>query len=157
MEIKKIGVVGAGQMGSGIAEVGIVSGFNITMRDVNEEAVQRGKNRIVSDLERQVKKQKITADEKEKVLTRLSTTTRLEDLKDCDFLIEAATEHVALQGEIFKTLDEITRKEAILASNTSSTSITRIASFTKRPERVVGIHFLTQHPAIRLIGEGRGY
>ena len=156
MEIRRIGIVGAGQMGSGIAEVAIVSGFNITMRDVNEEAVQRGKSRIVSGLERQVKKQKITADEKEGVLTRLSTTTRLEDLNDCDFLIEAATEHVPLKGEIFKTLDEITRKDVILASNTSSISITRIASFTKRPERVVGMHFFNPAPVMQLIEVVRG-
>jgi len=100
MEIKKIGVVGAGQMGSGIAEVAILSGFSVVMRDVSEGAVQRGRNRIVSDLERQVKKQKMTAGEREKVLARLSTVTQIDELKDCDFIIEAATEQVPLKGEI---------------------------------------------------------
>ena len=118
-EIKLIGVVGAGQMGSGIAEVIISSGFQALMRDVNQEAVERGKKRIIGDLDRRVQKGKITADEQKTTMGRLSITTRMEDFKGCDLVIEAATENVPLKKEIFKTLDEVTRKTAILASNTS--------------------------------------
>jgi 3-hydroxybutyryl-CoA dehydrogenase len=156
MGIKKIGIVGAGQMGSGIAEVAIISGFQVLMRDVNQGAIERGKNRIISDLERLVQKGKMAGEEKEGALKRLGTTTRLEDLRDSDFIIEAATEQVSLKGEIFRTLDEITRKEAILASNTSSISITRIASFTKRPDRVIGMHFFNPAPVMKLIEIVRG-
>ena len=156
MEIKKIGVVGAGQMGSGIAEVAMSSGFQVLMRDVNQGAVEKGTNRIISDLERLVQKGKMTGEGKEGALKRLATTTRLEDLRDSDFIIEAATEQVSLKGEIFRSLDEITGKEAILASNTSSISITRIASFTKRTDRVVGMHFFNPAPVMKLIEIVRG-
>jgi len=156
MEIKKISIVGAGQMGSGIAEVAISSGFQVLMRDVNQGAVEKGTNRIISDLERLVQKGKMTGEGKEGALKRLATTTRLEDLRDSDFIIEAATEQVSLKGEIFRTLDEITRKEAILASNTSSISITRIASFTKRTDCVIGMHFFNPAPVMKLIEIVRG-
>jgi 3-hydroxybutyryl-CoA dehydrogenase len=138
MDIKLIGVVGAGQMGSGIAEVAVSSGYFVMMRDVTPEFVERGKKRISSDLEKRVQKGKMTEEEQKEVLGRLSTTTRLEDFKDCDLIIEAASEQIPIKKEVFQTLDAVTRKEAILASNTSSISITRIASFTKRPDRVVG-------------------
>ena len=151
MEIKKIGVVGAGQMGSGIAEVVIVSGFSVVVSDVNEEAVQRGKDRIVSDSERQVKRQKMTVNEKEKVLARLSTVTRIDELTDCDFIIEAAAEQVPLKGEIFRALDEMTQNNIVLASNTSSIAITRIASFTKKPDLVGGMHFFNPAPVMQLM------
>jgi len=156
MEIKLIGVVGAGQMGSGISEVAIASGFQVRMRDVTPEALEKGRRRIAGDLERRVEKGKLSSSEKEVILKRLGTTTTLEDLKDCDFIIEAATEQVLLKGEIFKTLDRITRKEAILASNTSSISITRIASFTNRPDRVIGMHFFNPAPIMVLIEIVRG-
>ncbi len=155
-DIKLIGVVGAGQMGSGIAEVVISSGFQVLMRDVNQEAVERGEKRIIGDLERRVQKAKITADEQKAIVGRLSITTRLEDFKACDLAIEAATENVLLKKEIFQTLDEVTRKTAILASNTSSISITRIASFTKRSDRVVGMHFFLPAPVMKLIELVRG-
>lgn len=156
MEIKKIGVVGAGQMGSGIAEVALVSGFHVLMRDVNEEALKRGKTRIETDLERRVQKGKMASEEKDSVLKRLSTTTRIEDFGNCDFIIEAAVENIPLKGEIFKKLDEIDREEVILASNTSSISITRIASFTKRPDRVIGMHFFNPAPVMKLVEIIRG-
>jgi 3-hydroxybutyryl-CoA dehydrogenase len=156
MEIKTIGVAGAGQMGSGIAEVAISSGFQVLMRDVTNDAVERGKTRITSDLERRAQKGKMTSDEKASVLKRLSTTTKLEDLGKCDFVIEAAIENIPLKEEIFKTLDEMTRKEVILASNTSSISITRIASFTKRADRVIGMHFFNPAPVMKLIEIVRG-
>ncbi|OGP88970.1 MAG: 3-hydroxybutyryl-CoA dehydrogenase [Deltaproteobacteria bacterium RBG_16_47_11] len=156
MEIKLIGVVGAGQMGSGIAEVAITSGFNVLMRDIHQGAVERGRRRIIGDLDRRVQKGKMSADEKEASLKRLSTVIELEDLKDCDFLIEAAVEGISLKGEVFQKLDEITRKEVILASNTSSISITRIASFTRRPDRVVGMHFFNPAPVMKLVELIRG-
>jgi 3-hydroxybutyryl-CoA dehydrogenase len=156
MEIKRIGVVGAGQMGSGIAEVVITSGFNVLMRDINQEAIERGRTRIATDLEKRVQKGKMASEEKEAILRRLSTTTQLEDFRNCDFVIEAAIENIPLKGEIFKTLDTITPKEVILASNTSSISITRIASYTKRPDRVIGMHFFNPAPVMKLIEIIRG-
>ena len=156
MEIRKIGVVGAGQMGSGIAEVALSSGFQVLMRDINQEAIEKGRLRIVKDFDRRIQKEKMTASEKEAVLQRLSTTTRLEDFGNCEFAIEAAIENISLKGEIFKKLDEITQKGVILASNTSSISITRIASYTKRPDRVIGIHFFNPAPVMKLIEIIRG-
>jgi len=156
MEIEKIGVVGAGQMGSGIAEVALVSGFHVVMRDINPEAIGRGRKRIESDLERQVGKGKMAAEVKRTVLERLSTTTSMDDFKDCDLVVEAAVENVPLKGEVFRKLDEVTRPESILASNTSSISITRIASATKRPERVIGLHFFNPAPVMKLIEVVRG-
>jgi 3-hydroxybutyryl-CoA dehydrogenase len=156
MEIKNIGVIGAGQMGSGIAEVGISSGFNVLLRDISEEVVEKGRVRIVGDLERRVEKGKMTPQEKEAILRRLSTTIRLEDFKDCDIAIEAATERVSLKEEIFQSLDQITAKETLLASNTSSISITRIGSFTRKPERVIGMHFFNPAPVMRLVEVIRG-
>ena len=156
MDIKLIGVVGAGQMGSGITEVVISSGFRALMRDISPEAVDKGKKRITTDLERRVQKGKITAEEQKEVLGRLSTTTQLAEFKNCDLVIEAATEQVPLKKEIFQALDGVTRKEAILASNTSSISIGRIASFTRRPERVIGLHFFLPAPVMKLIEIVRG-
>jgi 3-hydroxybutyryl-CoA dehydrogenase len=151
MEIKTIGVVGAGQMGSGITELVVSAGFQGWMRDISQEALERGKKRISTDLERRVQKGKISAEEQKVILGRLSTTTRLEDFKDCDLVIEAASEQIPLKREIFQALDRITRKEVILASNTSSISITQIASFTGRPDRVAGMHFFLPAPVMKLI------
>ena len=156
MEVKRIGIVGAGQMGSGITEVIVSAGFHALMRDITPEALERGKRRIEADLERRVQKGKMTLNEQQSVLRRLSTTTRLDDFRSCDFVIEAATEQVSLKKEIFQALDEITGQEAILASNTSSISITRIASFTRKPDRVIGIHFLNPAPVMKLIEIIRG-
>jgi 3-hydroxybutyryl-CoA dehydrogenase len=156
MEIKKIGVVGAGQMGSGIAEVALTSGFDVLMRDVTMEAVQKGRLRIVTDFDKRIQKGKMTDTEKETILQKLSTTIKLEDLGKCDFVIEAAVENIPLKWEIFTKLDEVTPKETILASNTSSISITRIASVTRRPDRVVGMHFFNPAPVMKLIEIIRG-
>jgi len=156
MEIKMIGVVGAGQMGSGITEVALTSGFHVLMRDVTQEALERGRKRVETDLEKRVQKGKMTLGEKEAILKRLSTTTRIEDFGNCDFVIEAAIENIPLKGEIFKMLDQITRKEVILTSNTSSISITQIGSFTKRQERVIGMHFFNPAPVMKLIEIVRG-
>jgi 3-hydroxybutyryl-CoA dehydrogenase len=156
MEIKKIGVIGAGQMGSGITEVAISSGFDVLMRDINQEAIERGKRRIAGNLDKRVQKGKISSDEREGILKRLSTTTRLDDLKECDFVIEAVVENIPMKEEVFKKLDTLTRQEVVLASNTSSISITRIGSFTKRPDRVVGMHFFNPVPVMKLIEIIRG-
>ena len=156
MEIKTIGVVGAGQMGSGIAEVALTSGFHVLMRDVTMEAAEKGRSRIASNFDRRIQKEKMTAPEKEAILQRLSTTTKLEDFGNCDFVIEAAVENIDVKWGIFRKIDEVTRKEAILASNTSSISITRIASVTKRPDRVIGMHFFNPAPVMKLIEIVRG-
>jgi len=156
MEIKKIGVVGAGQMGSGIAEVALTSGFDVLMRDVTMEAVQKGRLRVVRDFDKRIQKGKMTGGEKEAILQRLLTTIKLEDLGKCDFVIEAAVENIPLKWEIFTKLDEVTPKETILASNTSSISITRIASVTRRPDRVIGMHFFNPAPVMKLVEIIRG-
>lgn len=156
MEIKKIGVVGAGQMGSGIAEAAVGSGFEVLMRDINQEAIERGKRRIAGNLDKRVQKGKLSTDEREAILKRLSVTTRLEDLKECDFVIEAVIENIPMKEEVYKKLDAVTRQEVVLASNTSSISITRIGSFTKRPDRVVGMHFFNPVPVMKLIEIIRG-
>jgi 3-hydroxybutyryl-CoA dehydrogenase len=156
MEIKKIGVVGAGQMGSGIAEVALASGFDVLLRDVTMEAAQRGRLKIVTDFDKRIQKGKMTETEKEAILQRLSTTIQLEDLGRCDFVIEAAVENIPLKWEIFKKLDEVTPKETILASNTSSISITRIASVTQRPDRTIGMHFFNPAPVMKLVEIIRG-
>ncbi|NWG03323.1 MAG: 3-hydroxybutyryl-CoA dehydrogenase [Syntrophaceae bacterium] len=154
--MKKIGIVGAGQMGSGIAEVAVGSGFDVLMRDVTMEAVQKGRMRIVTDFDKRVQKGKMTTSEKEEILQKLSTTIKLEDLGKCDFIIEAAVENIPLKWEIFKKLNEVTPRETILASNTSSISITRIASITQRPDRVIGMHFFNPAPVMKLIEIIRG-
>jgi 3-hydroxybutyryl-CoA dehydrogenase len=156
IKIKMIGVVGAGQMGSGIAEVALTSGFNVLMRDVTAEAVEKGRSRIISDFDRRIQKEKMTTPEKEAILQKLSTTLRLEDFGNCDFIIEAVVENIPLKCDIFRKLDEVTRKEAILASNTSSISITRIASVTGRPDRVIGMHFFNPAPVMKLMEIIRG-
>ncbi len=156
MEIRNIGVVGAGQMGSGIAELTVSAGFRTLMSDISLEALEKGKQRVAADLERRVQKGKIGAEDRKNMLERLSTTTRLEDFKDFDFIIEAAAEQIPLKQEIFQTLDKVTREEVILASNTSSISITRIASFTHKPERVMGMHFFNPPPVMKLIELVRG-
>jgi 3-hydroxybutyryl-CoA dehydrogenase len=156
MEIRMIGVVGAGQMGSGIAEVALSSGFSVLMRDVTMEAVQMGRSRIVKDFDRRILKGKMTEDEKEATLQRLYTTLKMEDFGKCDFVIEAAVENIPLKWEIFGKLDVVTRKETILASNTSSISITRIASVTKKPDRMIGMHFFNPAPVMKLMEIIRG-
>jgi 3-hydroxybutyryl-CoA dehydrogenase len=156
MEIKKIGVVGAGQMGSGIAEVAVASGFDVLMRDVSQEAVEKGKRRIVADFDKQAQKGKMSVAEKEKAIQRLSITVNLEDFRNCDFIVEAVVESIPLKWEIFKKLDEVAGPAAILATNTSSISITRIASVTRRPDRVIGMHFFNPAPVMKLIEIIRG-
>ena len=151
MEIKKIGVLGAGVMGSGIAQVAAQSGFEVVMRDIADEFVQKGLKNIEASLSKGVEKGKITPEEKEAALGRIKGTTVLEDLKDVDFVIEAVIEDLELKKKVFKEMDELTRSEVILATNTSSMSITEIAASTSRPDKVVGMHFFNPVPLMRLV------
>ena len=156
MKIKKIGVIGAGQMGHGIAQVAAQAGFEVIMKDIAPEFVEKGMSGIKRNLERSVKKGRMTEEEKEKVLSRIHGTVDLEELKDVDMAIEAAIEDVELKKKIFEELDRITPEKAILATNTSSISITVIASATKRPEKVIGMHFMNPVPVMKLVEVIRG-
>lgn len=156
MEVEKLGVVGAGQMGSGIAEAALGVGIRVVMRDLTLEALEKGRARIAGNLSRRVDKAKLTLQEKEGILSRLETTCLLEDLRDCDFIVEAATENPEIKEKIFKGLESVVGPETVLATNTSSISITRIASFIKTPHRVIGMHFFNPVPAMKLVEVVRG-
>jgi len=156
MEIKTIGVVGAGQMGSGIAQVASQSGFQVVMSDIAESFIQKGMSSISKNLDRIVEKGKITSKIKEEILGRIRTTLQLKDMAEVDFVVEAATENESLKLNIFKELDQICRKEVILSSNTSSISITKIASATRRPSQVIGMHFMNPVPVMQLVEIIRG-
>lgn len=157
MEVKTFGVVGAGQMGNGIAQVAAhPGGLNVIMNDIADEFVERGFNTISKNLDRLVAKEKITADKKEEILSRIKTSTNLEDMKDADFVVEAAIEREDLKLNIFRTLDDVCKPGVILATNTSSIPITRIAAATKRPELVIGMHFMNPVPVMRLVEIIRG-
>jgi 3-hydroxybutyryl-CoA dehydrogenase len=151
MEIKTLGVVGAGQMGSGIAQVAAASGLSVIMHDIKDEFVERGFSVIEKSLERMVKKEKISEQDKEEILGRIEGTTSLEDMTKADFVVEAATENEALKLQIFMDLDQYCREGVILSSNTSSISITKIAGATKRPEKVIGMHFMNPVPMMKLV------
>ncbi len=154
--IQKIGIVGAGQMGRGIAQVAAMSGFSVTLFDVNAEGLDFGVEFIQKQLDRGVEKEKWNSAIAEKALAALSPTTDITQLNDCDLLIEAATENKAIKFDIFKQLDEIAKPEAILATNTSSISITEIAAVTQRPEKVAGMHFMNPVPVMKLVEGIRG-
>jgi 3-hydroxybutyryl-CoA dehydrogenase len=150
-DIKKIGVVGAGTMGNGIAQVCAMAGYQVVMRDVTMELAQRGLNTITKSLDRLLKKGTITEKDKEEIIGRIQLTEKLEDLADVDFAIEAVTENVDIKEEVFRNLSTLCRPEVILASNTSSISITKIATFTNRPSQVIGMHFMNPVPVMKLI------
>ena len=154
--IKKFGVIGAGQMGGGIAQVAAQTGLEVVLMDIKEEFVQRGIKVMDKNLSRNVEKGKMTAEEKDAILGRIKTTTALEDLADCDIVVEAATERVDLKLDLFRKLDAIVKPEAILASNTSSISITLIANQTKRANKVMGMHFMNPVPVMKLVETIRG-
>lgn len=156
MEIKVFGVVGAGQMGSGIAQVAAQTGFKVLLNDINMEFVKRGISNIEKNLKRSVEKGKMTEEDMKAVLSRIVGTDKLEDFKDADYVVEAATENVQLKLDLFKRLDEITKPEVILATNTSSISITKIGSATKRPDKVIGMHFMNPVPVMKLVEVIRG-
>jgi 3-hydroxybutyryl-CoA dehydrogenase len=156
MEIRTIGVVGGGQMGSGIAQVCLRNGFQVLLSDLSEEVLKKSRARIEKGLDILVKKEKITAGEKSTMAGSLTTTTKLSDFFACDFVVEAATEREELKHSLFRKLDEIVPAGKILATNTSSLSITGIASATKRPDKVVGMHFMNPAPLMKLIEIIRG-
>ncbi len=151
MAIKTIGIAGAGQMGSGIAQVAATSKFRVIMSDINEALVEKGKSNISISLDRLVQKEKIQPAQKKEIMDRVEGTTDTGKMKGADFIIEAATENEGLKLGIFRELDGICRKEIILSSNTSSVSITKIASATTRPEKVIGMHFMNPVPAMKLV------
>jgi len=151
MEIKTFGVIGAGQMGNGITQVAAMSGLNVIMNDIKDEFVERGLATITKILSRNVDKGKMTDDEKNAVLGRIKTSVSLKDMSSADFVVEAAVENEALKFQIFKDLDEICESGVILATNTSSIPIGRIAAQTRRPGKVIGMHFMNPVPVMKLV------
>jgi 3-hydroxybutyryl-CoA dehydrogenase len=151
MEIKIFGVVGAGQMGNGIAQVAAMSGLNVIMSDIKEEFVQRGLQNITKVLGRNVEKGKMSAQEKQAVLDRIKTSVSLKDHVAADYVVEAATENETIKFQIFRDLDSACRPGVILATNTSSIPIGRIAAQTKRPDKVIGMHFMNPVPVMQLV------
>jgi len=151
MDIKTLGVVGAGQMGNGIAQVAAMNGLDVIMSDIKTEFVQQGFETIKKLLKRSVDKDKMTGEEMDAVLGRIKTTIDLKDMAAADFVVEAATEDEAIKFQIFKDLDEICPPEAILATNTSSIPIGRIAAQIKRPAKVIGMHFMNPVPLMKLV------
>ena len=156
MAVKKVAVIGAGTMGNGIAQVFAKSGFPVTMIDIEKEYVERGMAAIDKSLSRLVKKEIIDEKAKSEIIGRIGTTTDLEAAKDSDLVVEAVFESFDVKKEVFSKLDSICGKEAILASNTSSISITKIAAVTKRPERFIGMHFMNPVPVMKLVEIIRG-
>ena len=156
MAINKIMVLGAGTMGMGIAQVFAEAGKTVIVRDIAEAFIQRGEGVLTKNMEKKVAKGKMTAEEKDAVLGRVSYTLELAKAADCDLVVEAAIEVLDVKKSIFKELDELCKPETILASNTSSISITAIASATKRPEKVLGMHFFNPAPAMKLVEVIRG-
>ncbi|KOP71790.1 3-hydroxybutyryl-CoA dehydrogenase [Cytobacillus solani] len=156
MNVQKIMVIGAGQMGSGIAQVCAQAGYSVLLNDLKQEFVDRGLSVIKKNLNRQVEKERITAQQMEEILNHLTPSTELTDAKDVDLIIEAAVENMEIKTKIFGQLDEIAPAHAILASNTSSLPITEIAAATKRPEQVIGMHFMNPVPVMKLVEIIRG-
>ncbi len=154
--IQTIGVVGAGQMGNGIAQVASTFGYQVVMTDISEPALQKGMQTIAGSLDRLIKKATLTEDQKKQILGRIKTQVGLDAHKSCDLIVEAATENMDLKLKIFAELDQVAKPQAILASNTSSMPITKIAAATKRPEKVVGMHFMNPVPLMKLVEGIRG-
>lgn len=151
-----IGVVGAGTMGNGIAQVAARAGYTTIMHDVRDEFLQRGLAAIDKSLQRDVDKQRLDAPGKQSIVERIRTTTDLEAFREASFVIEAVVENLAVKTEVFKSLDRITPPHAILASNTSSISITKIGAATSRPDKVIGMHFMNPVPVMKLVEVIRG-
>lgn len=156
MNIKKVGIVGAGTMGNGIAQACAVSGIQALIMDVNAAALEKGVATVSGSLDRLLKKEKITAEQKAAALANIKTTSTLADLASCDYVIEAATENEALKIKILKDLDAILKPETIIATNTSSISITQLAAATKRADRFIGMHFFNPVPLMALVELIRG-
>ncbi|MGA8300850.1 MAG: 3-hydroxybutyryl-CoA dehydrogenase [Terriglobales bacterium] len=156
MTIQRVGVIGAGTMGNGIAHVFARSGFNVVLCDVDQRFLDRGLQTIAKNLDRELAKAKITAADKDATLARIKPVLDRAQLADCDLVVEAATEKFEIKSEIFRDLDRLLKPEVILASNTSSISITKIAALTKRPDKVIGMHFFNPVPVMRLVEVIRG-
>ncbi len=156
-EFNTIGVVGAGTMGNGIALLASQMGAKVIMRDIKDEFVQRGLGAIEKFLQKGIERGKVTEEQKSEVLSRITGTTDMEQLGECDFVIEAVIEDLELKKSVYQELDRICRPEVILATNTSSMSITLIAGATQRPDKVVGMHFFNPPPLMRLVEVIRGY
>ncbi len=156
MEIKTVGIIGAGQMGNGIAQVAAASGYHVIMQDISTQALEKGMTTIKTSLDRLIKKATITEAQKNDVLSKIQTTTDITTFKTCDIVIEAATENIDLKLKIFKQIDEVAPAHALLVSNTSSISITKIAASTRRPEKVAGMHFMNPVPLMKLVEGIRG-
>jgi 3-hydroxybutyryl-CoA dehydrogenase len=156
MEIKTVGVVGAGTMGNGIAHVFAKSGYNVLLRDVEQRFLDRGMETISKNLEREVSKNKLTAEERTQTLARIEPGVDRRALAHCDFVVEAATEKFDVKAEVFRELDRVCRPEVILASNTSSISVTKLAALTRRPDKVIGMHFFNPVPVMKLVEVIRG-
>jgi 3-hydroxybutyryl-CoA dehydrogenase len=156
MQLKNVGVIGAGTMGNGIAHVFAKSGYNVTLVEVEHRFLDRGVDTITKNLDREVAKTKITAEQKAAALGRIHGSISRKDLGQCDFVIEAATEKFDIKSEIFRDLDQICRPEIILATNTSSISITKLAAVTKRPDKIIGMHFFNPVPMMKLVEVIRG-
>ena len=151
MEIKTLGVIGAGQMGSGIAQVASTSGLTVIMNDIDKGFVDKGFATIEKNLSRMVEKEKLSSEEKSTMISRIKGSTDISDMGEVDFVVEAATENEELKLQLFQQLDGICKQDVILSSNTSSISITRIAGATKTPEKVIGMHFMNPVPVMKLV------
>jgi len=151
-----IGVVGAGTMGNGIAQVAARAGYAVIIRDVGEDLLQRGMTAIDKSLQRDVDKERMNLEEKQTILKRIQTTTDLGSFNSASFVVEAVTENLSVKTEVFKALDQITPPSTILASNTSSISITKLSASTRRPEKVIGMHFMNPVPVMKLVEVIRG-
>ncbi len=154
--IKSLGVVGAGTMGSGIAQVAARAGFAVIMCDIADEFLKRGLTTIDKSLQRDVDKQRLGPEEKQEIISRIKTTTAMKDLGEADFVVEAVIEDLAAKSALFGELDRIARPDVILASNTSSISITKLAAVTSRPGRFIGMHFMNPVPVMKLVEIIRG-
>ncbi|MEW6130734.1 MAG: 3-hydroxybutyryl-CoA dehydrogenase [Acidobacteriota bacterium] len=156
MVINKIGIIGSGTMGNGIAQVAARAGFKVVMRDLKAEFLQRALATIDKSLQRDVDKARLSADEKQTIISRIDAQTEIEALAEVDLVIEAVNEEFAIKSEIFKQLDQLVRPEVILASNTSSISITKLAGITSRPDKFIGMHFFNPVPVMKLVEIVRG-
>ena len=156
MDIRTVGVIGAGTMGNGIAHVFAKGGYNVVLVDVEQSFVERGLQTIGKNLEREVAKNKLTAEQLNLSLARIAGTTDHKRLADCDFVVEAASERFAVKADLFHDLDAMCRPGVILSSNTSSISITKLAAITKRPDKVIGMHFFNPVPVMKLVEVIRG-
>jgi 3-hydroxybutyryl-CoA dehydrogenase len=156
MNIQRVGVVGAGTMGNGIAHVFARGGYGVVLCDVEQRFLDRGMQTIVKNLDREVAKNKISAEDKASALRRIEPVVDRAKLAGCDFVVEAATEKFEIKTEIFRDLDRLCRPEIILASNTSSISITKLAALTKRPDKIIGMHFFNPVPVMKLVEVIRG-